>query len=87
MKYQITMAAWFLHSIDLSFYQHGTVDEHGKKLWDFYQCDGVTPEQRLKILEWCPNAIFQGSYKQYAPELTSTLVCFPKAEQMRRMRA
>jgi hypothetical protein len=79
VKYQITMAPWFLNHVGVSYHEHGTITENKVKLFDYYKVDGVTPEQRVKILEWSPKTQFMGSRAQYAPELSATLICFPKS--------
>ena len=79
MRYQITLAPAFLHKIGVSFYEHGTLQRDGKNIFDYYRADKITPAQKECILSWCKDAKFFGSAKEYAPEMKSALVAFPKA--------
>lgn len=79
MKYQITNAAPFLYGIGVSFYETGALKKSGVSLFDFYRTDKVTTEQKAAILKWCKDVRFFGSHKEYAPELKSCMIAFPKA--------
>jgi len=79
MKYQVSKAAWFLYENGVSFYEQGTLDRNGVALFDFYRVDKVSAEQKAVILKWCKYARFFGARKEFAPELTSCMIAFPKA--------
>ena len=79
MTYRIGKAAWFLHDIGLRFHETGTLSKGKVKLFDYYKADKVTVEQKALILKWCKDARFFNSRKQYAHELTRTMIAFPKA--------
>ena len=79
MEYQITKAASFLYGIGVSFHADGVLSRDGVKLFDYYKADRISREQRDKILAWCPLVEFKTTSPEYAPELKSVLICFPKA--------
>lgn len=83
MKYQIGKAAWFLCDIGVNFHGFGTIEKDGTKLFDYYKVDKVTQEQKDKILAWCKDAHLLNASMEYAPELTSLMVAFPKAAYYR----
>lgn len=77
--YKITHAPSFLYDIGVSYYETGTLTKSGVKLFEYYRTDSVTVEQKAKILKWCKDARFFGSAKEYAPEIKSCMIAFPKA--------
>jgi hypothetical protein len=83
MAKRIAMGAWpyILHRLGVSYYGHGTVDckKTGAKIFDFYRTDKLRPAQRRAIQRLQRDVKFMGSRSEYAPELTSALVCIPKA--------
>ena len=79
MEYQITRAPSFLYDIGVTYFDYGTISKGKNKLFDYYKCDAITATQRATILEWCKDAYFPRSFCEFAPELTSQLVAFPKA--------
>ena len=79
MTYRIGNAAGFLHGIGVSFYDTGNLTKGKVKLFDYYKVDKLSVEQKAAILIWCKDARFFNSRKEYAPELTSTMIAFPKA--------
>ena len=83
MAQRIAMGAWpyILHRLGVSYYDSGTVDckKTGAKLYDFYRADKLRPAQRRAIKRLQCDVEFMGSRSEYAPELTSALVCIPKA--------
>ena len=87
MTYQISQAASFLYGIGVSFHADGVLSRDGVKLFDYYKADKITQEQRDKILAWCPLAEFKTASPEYAPEMKSVLVCFPKAAYFRQRKA
>ncbi|MDO8886167.1 hypothetical protein [Candidatus Oleimmundimicrobium sp.] len=79
MKYQISNAPAFLYSIGVRQYESGTLTKNKVKLFEYYKADSFTTEQKAEILLWCKDARFFNSRAQYAPELKSVMVAFPKA--------
>ena len=81
MKYQITRAPAFLHSIGFRQWESGVISDRatGTPLFDYYKADTLTDAQRAAILAWCPDAQFKHAGPQYAPEISHPIVCFPKA--------
>ena len=70
---------YILHRLGVSYYTTGTIDRAGAKLFDFYKVDKLRPAQRRAIQRLQGDVKFMGSRSEYAPELTSALVCIPKA--------
>ena len=64
-----------LTDLGISYYEYGTVKKDNKKTHDYYKTDKITDKQKdeleLKGVEVLT------SFKQYAPELKSALICFP----------
>lgn len=87
MKYKITNAPSFLCDNGISFYDFGVLTQNGVKMFDYYKTDSVTQEQKRAILEWCPLAELKTASPQFAPELKSVLICFPKAAYFRERKA
>lgn len=65
------------------FYEFGTISEGNRKVADYYKGDTLSGETRAKLLASVPGVYFMGASKQYAPELTSSLVCIPKRQRVR----
>lgn len=79
MSYRITMAPSFLHKLGVNYYETGTLKKGGVKLFDYYRADSITTQQKAEILKWCKDARFFNSAREYAPELRSVMIAFPKA--------
>ena len=83
MAKRIAMGDWpyILHRLGVSYHANGTIDckKTGVKLYDFYRVDKLRPAQRRAIQRIQRDVQFMGSRSEYAPELTSALVCIPKA--------
>jgi len=72
-----------------TWYERGTLSTgHGRAkvhLYNYYRCDKLSDEQRERIRAIFPLVEFFGASKQYAPELRSVMVAFPKAARMRQL--
>lgn len=79
MNYQITKAPSFLYGIGVRYYETGVLHKNGIRLFDYYKVDSVSANQKADILKWCKDARFFNSAKEYAPELKSVMICFPKS--------
>ena len=83
MPKRIAMGDWpyILNRLGVSYYETGTVDcvKTGAKLYDFYKADKIRPAQRRAIQRLQRDVQFMGARSEYAPELTSALVCIPKS--------
>jgi hypothetical protein len=83
MTQRIAMRDWpyILHRLGVSYYDRGTIDckNTGVKLFDFYRADRLRPAQRRAIQRLQRDVQFMSSRSEYAPEVTSGLVCIPKA--------
>lgn len=82
MAQRIAMGDWpyILHRLGVSYYATGTIDcKTGAKLYDFYKVDKLRPAQRRAIQRLQHDVQFMGSRSEYAPEITSALICIPKA--------
>ena len=87
MTYRITNAPRFLYDNGVSFYECGVLTKNGVKMFDYYKADSITQSQKNAILNWCPLAEFKTASPQFAPELKSVLICFPKAGYFRERKA
>ena len=79
MKYQVTQAPRFLVSIDVHWHETGTLRKNNVALFAFYKTDSLTATQKARILEWCKDARFFITRKEYAPEIRAYLIAFPRA--------
>jgi len=86
-KYRISEAAGFLYRLGVNFWETGTIDKGGQKMFDYYKGDEITEEQLKAVKEWCPHATTFGSQSQYAPEQKSRIIAFPKAAYFRELKA
>ena len=86
-RYRITEAPYRMYKAGISFYESGTLERNGVKIFDYYKADKISADQKSAILAWCPLAEFKGSSPEYAPELRNILICFPKAAYFRERKA
>jgi hypothetical protein len=77
--YKISEAASRLYRAGVSYHDFGTIKQGKTALFNYYKCDKVTDEQLATIRQYCPDVRLKGVRSQYAPELRSVIVCFPKA--------
>ena len=77
--YKISEAASRLYRAGVSYHDFGTIKQGKTALFNYYKCDKVTDEQLATIRQYCPDVQLKGVRSQYAPELRSVIVCFPKA--------
>ena len=79
LPYKISEAASRLYRAGVSYHAYGTIKQGNSALFDYYKADKVTDEQLATIRQYCPDVQLKGTRSQYAPELRSVIVCFPKA--------
>lgn len=79
LPYKINQAARELYRAGVSYHAYGTITQGKTALFDYYKADKVTDEQLEALRQYCPDVQVKGSRSEYAPELRSVLVCFPKA--------
>ncbi len=83
MTNRIPMGAWphVLHKLGVTYHANGCIEcaVTGAKLFDYYKVDCIRPAQRRAILRLQSDVQFKDSRAAYAPEMTSGLVCIPKA--------
>jgi hypothetical protein len=82
-KYQVTTVPSFLYSIGVSYHSTGVIIQGETKIFDFYKIDSITDRQLDLIRLWCPHFQVKLSVSQYAPELKSKILCFPKVGYFR----
>lgn len=78
MKYKISLAPSFMYDIGISYHAFGTIKKGKIALYDYYLVDKVTEEQQKMLLFWCKDIAFFNTAKEYAPELRSISIAFPK---------
>jgi len=75
------MHAWpyILDRFGIKYYDYGTLSRNGQKLFDYYKVDKITQKQRRALTKIQSDLRFKVSAPQFAPEMTSGLICIPKA--------
>lgn len=75
------MSDWphILYRLEVKYYATGCLSHGETKVYDYYKADSITPEQREKITNIQSDIRFMTSACEYAPEITSGLICIPKA--------
>lgn len=79
LPYKITEAPRMLYRAGISYHAFGTLKIGKSAYFDYYKADMITDSQLEAIREFCPDVQLQGVRKEYAPEIKSVAVCFPKA--------
>ena len=79
LPYKITEAPRMLYHAGISYHAFGTLKIGKSAYFDYYKADKITDAQLAIIREFCPDVQLQGVRKEYAPEIRSVAVCFPKA--------
>jgi hypothetical protein len=77
--YRISQAASHVYRAGISYHAHGVVKAGKTAMFDFFQCDKVTPDQIAKLREYCPDMHFVGVQHRHAPEIERVQLMFPKA--------
>ena len=75
------MGDWphIMHRLGVRYYATGCLS-HGKtKVYDYYKVDKIRPAQKRAIKRIQSDIQFMTSACEYAPEITSGLICIPKA--------
>jgi hypothetical protein len=65
-----------LNNNNLSYYDFGIIKQGKKKLFNYYKVDKITLEQKQSLEH--AGCVIKGCSPQYAPEIKSVLICFPK---------
>lgn len=76
--YHITEAPHRLYCAGVDYYDNGVTKLGNVALFDYYACDGVTPEQLAVLRAYCPDLQVQIVSHKYAPELKRVHLLFPK---------
>ena len=79
LPYKISDAASQLYRAGISYHAYGTLKVCKTAYFDYYKADKVTDAQLTIIREFCPDVQLQGIRSEYAPEIKSVAICFPKA--------
>jgi len=80
LPYKIGQAAYQVFSAGVRYYENGTLKDKatGARLFDYFKADAITPEQVETLRAYCPDVQVKVARSQYAPEIRSALICFPK---------
>ena len=78
LPYKITEAASRLYRVGVSYHDYGTIKKGKIAYFDYYKADKITDAQLATIREFCPDVQLQGIRSEYAPEIKSVAICFPK---------
>ena len=79
LPYKISDAARQLYRAGVSYHDYGTIKQGSTALFNYYKCDKVTEGQLATIRQYCPDVQVKGIRSEYAPEIKSVAICFPKA--------
>ena len=79
LPYNKALTASTLYRNGVSYHAFGVIKQGKTMLFDYYKCDKVTDEQAEALRQFCPDMQVKGCRAEYAPELRSVLLCFPKA--------
>ena len=79
LPYKITEAPRMLYRAEVHYHAFGTLKIGKSAYFDYYKTDKITDAQLATIREFCPDVQLQGIRSEYAPEIRSVAVCFPKA--------
>ena len=78
LPYRISDAGSKLYSAGVSYHDYGTIKQGKTALFTYFKADKITDTQLAAIKAFCPDVQVKGLRSQYAPELTSVAICFPK---------
>ena len=75
------MSEWprILHRLKVNYYATGCLSSGKTKVYDYYRVDSIRPAQKRAIKRIQSDIQFMTSACEYAPEITSGLICIPKA--------
>lgn len=79
LPYKISEAGSRLYRAGVSYHAYGTIKQGNDALFTYFKADKVTDEQLATLKQYCPDVQVKGIGAQYAPELRSVAICFPKA--------
>lgn len=65
-----------LNNMGLNYFDFGVIKQGRKKLFDYFKTDKINAAQ-IEVLQNA-GCVIKYSRPQYAPELISALICFPK---------
>lgn len=78
LPYKISEAGCVLYRAGVSYYDYGTTLCGKVKLFDYFQCYGITEEQKQEIIKYCNDVQFVQVQYKHAPEIVRTQILFPK---------
>lgn len=79
LPYKKALEASTLYKAGVNYHAYGVLKVHKTAMFDYYKADKVTEEQQKLIREFCKDVQFKGVRSEYAPELRSVCIMFPKA--------
>lgn len=79
LPYKAGLMASTLYKAGVSYHDYGTIKQGKTALFTYFKADRITDTQLAAIKAFCPDVQVKGLRSQYAPELTSVAICFPKA--------
>ncbi len=76
-----SMSEWpfILYRLGVSYHTTGCLSSGKTKVYDYYKVDKILPAQQRAIKRIQSDIQFMTSACEYAPEITSGLICIPKA--------
>ncbi len=81
MRTKVKQWQWpyILDKLGIRYFDNGELTQGKTRVFDYYKIDKIRPAQKRALLRLHPDVKFMKSASQYAPELTSGLICIPKA--------
>lgn len=79
LPYRISEAGSKLYRAGVSYHAYGTIKQGTKALFNYFKADNITDSQIVALREYCPDMQVTGMRSEYAPELRSVCIMFPKA--------
>jgi hypothetical protein len=65
-----------MNGLNISYFDYGLIKQGRKKLFNYYKTDKISAEQKHALEK--AGCTIKGAFCEYAPEIRSVLICFPK---------
>lgn len=79
LPYKKALEAATLYKTGVSYHAFGVIKQGKSAMFDYYKADSITEDQIATLKQFCPDMQVAGMRSQYAPELRSVCIMFPKA--------
>lgn len=79
LPYKKALEASTLYKTGVIYHAYGVIKQGKTALFDYYKADSITEEQIATLKQFCPDLQVKGMRSEYAPELRSVCIMFPKS--------